>query len=98
MIVTVSIEKLLKKHNVSYSLANILLSSVTTKGAKIQSIAQYAHQQTAHAHLLQSPSQQKLLAITPNQTILDLQAIKDALGEPYSPVVGSALQSFVSKA
>jgi HD-like signal output (HDOD) protein/prolyl-tRNA editing enzyme YbaK/EbsC (Cys-tRNA(Pro) deacylase) len=93
--VPVSIEKLLKKHNVSYSLANIPLSSIATTDVNVTNIAQHAHQPTAHAHLLQNPSQQKLLAITPNQTILDLQAIKDALGEPYSPVVGSALQSFV---
>lgn len=93
MTVPASIEKLLKKHNVSYSLASLSTLSSTEN---VSNITQHSHEQTAHAHLLQSPSQQKLLAITPNQTILDLQAIKDALGEPYSPIVGEALKTFVS--
>ncbi len=95
MTVPASIEKLLKKHNVSYSLADLPTS--TPIGANINKIADIIgqnNQQTANAHLLQSPTQQKLLAITPKQSILDLQSIADALGEPYAPVVGDSLRKF----
>ncbi len=99
MTVPASIEKLLKKHNVAYSIATLPNSGKATvtedPNSNVKSIFQNP-EQTAHAHLLQSPSQQKLLAITPNKTILDLEAIKNQLGEPYRPVTGDALTSFVN--
>jgi HD-like signal output (HDOD) protein/prolyl-tRNA editing enzyme YbaK/EbsC (Cys-tRNA(Pro) deacylase) len=97
--VPASIETLLKKHNVSYTLANLsssqLMSANVIQEENVHSIRQHNQEQTAHAHLLHSPSQQKLLAITPSQTILDLEAIKEALGEPYTPVLGNVLKTFV---
>lgn len=59
-------------------------------------MVQNTQEQTAHAHLLQSTDQQKLLAITPNHSILDLQAVKDTLGEAYTPITGDALKLFVN--
>ena len=94
MSVPASIEKLLKKHNVTYSIATIPVKGGKQEDSNIQAMFQN-HGQTAHAHLLQNPSQQKLLAITPSQTILDLDAIKHSVGEPYCPVVGDALALFL---
>lgn len=102
MTVPASIEKLLKKHNVSYSLADLpstpYAADTASKGNitnhNVARINRQQHRHTAHAHLLNSANQQKLLAITPNQTILDLEAITSALGEPYTPIVGDALKQF----
>jgi HD-like signal output (HDOD) protein/prolyl-tRNA editing enzyme YbaK/EbsC (Cys-tRNA(Pro) deacylase) len=94
--VPASIETLLKKHNVSYSLATLLPSATSAQATNVRQIMQNLQEQTANAHLLQSANKEKLLAITPNHSIVDLQAIKNTLGEAYSPVTGDALKTFVN--
>ncbi len=94
MTVPASIEQLFKKHNISYSLASLSAVPTHQLAGDIQSINQPHRAQSANAHLLQNPNNEKLLAITPKQTILDLEAVKEALGEPYSPIVGDALKKF----
>lgn len=94
MTVPASIEQLLKKHNISYSLANLSSVPIHQLVGDVKSINQSNRAQSANAHLLQNPNNEKLLAITPKQTILDLEAIKKALGEPYKPVIGEALKKF----
>lgn len=97
MTVPASIEQLLKKHNVAYSLATLPSSTTAKIAGEIQSIAQKQTAQSANAHLLQNPNNEKLLAITPKHTILNLEAVKEALGEPYKPVVGEQLKNFIQK-
>jgi len=92
--VPASIEQLLKKHNISYSLANLSAVPIHQLVGDVKSIEQPHQAQSANAHLLQNPNNEKLLAITPKQTILDLEAVKEALGEPYTPIVGEALKKF----
>ncbi|MFT6102270.1 MAG: HD-like signal output (HDOD) protein/prolyl-tRNA editing enzyme YbaK/EbsC (Cys-tRNA(Pro) deacylase) [Candidatus Endobugula sp.] len=95
MTVPASIEKLLKKHNVSYSLSTLSASPVPKVSNGVQSITKQQHAQTANAHLLQDTHGEKLLAITPRQTILNLDAVKEALGKPYKPVIGEPLKNFI---
>jgi len=93
--VPASIEQLLKKHNVSYSLSTLSATPVPKVNNGVQSITQQQHAQTANAHLLQDTHGEKLLAITPRQTILNLDAVKEALGKPYKPVIGESLKKFI---
>ena len=96
MTVPASIENLLKKHNVSYSLATLPPCVNSVEEQKVRNITKTSPNQAAHPHLLQNDSQEKLLAITPSQTIIDLKAIEKTLGEKYTPVTGAALEKFVS--
>lgn len=97
MTLPASIENLLKKHNVSYCLATLTPSTTAKKHeTNVRSIQQSAHEQSARAHLLQNADREKLLAITPSQTIIDLEAVKTTLGTTYTPVVGEALQNFLA--
>ncbi|MFT7387790.1 MAG: HD-like signal output (HDOD) protein/prolyl-tRNA editing enzyme YbaK/EbsC (Cys-tRNA(Pro) deacylase) [Candidatus Endobugula sp.] len=95
MAVPVSIEQHLKKHNISYSLATILDTPLSEVNSSVQSITQRQHVQSANAHLLQNTHGEKLLAITPKQTILNLDAVKETFGEPYKPIVGKSLSTFI---
>ncbi|MGS2718330.1 HDOD domain-containing protein [Eionea flava] len=95
MTVPASIEQLLKKHNVSYSLATLSAAPIVKNGSDVQSITPQHYAQSANAHLLQSSHGEKLLAITPKQTILDLSAVESALGETYKPIVGDKLKTFI---
>lgn len=94
MSVPTSIEKLLKKHNVTYSLASLSPMLDKKSNYNIKHIPN--PQQGARAHLLRGTSQEKLLAITPHQTVLDLQAIEDFMGERYTLVVGKQLKQVAS--
>lgn len=96
MTVPASIENLLKKHNVSYSLATLPPYVNATEETKVRNITAASSEQAAHPHLLQNDAQEKLLAITPSQTIIDLKSIEEALGQKYTPVTGAALEKFVS--
>ncbi len=96
MTVPASIENLLKKHNVSYSLATLPPCVNSIRETKVRDIKKTPHEQAAHPHLLQNAAREKLLAITPSQTIIDLKAIEKALGEEYTPVTGEVLEKFVS--
>lgn len=96
MTVPASIEQLLRKHNVSYSLATLPAARVATGSGGVQSITPQHHSQSANAHLLESSQGSKLLAITPKQTILDLSAVEKSLGETYKPVVGDKLHTFIN--
>ncbi len=92
MSVPASIEKLLKKHNVSYTLANLPMPELPSKVERISPLCQ--QQVSAHATMLQSVEGDKLLTITPCHTILDLESIKHEMGQPYRPVVGEELKKF----
>lgn len=93
MTVPASIQQLLKKHNVAYSLADLPVPVL----AEIHHLTECAGQQIARAQLLQNSEHKKLLAITPSQTILDLNAINTALDDRYKPVTGEALATITAK-
>jgi len=91
--VPASIQQLLKKHNVAYSLADLPMSAL----AEIHHLTTCDSQQVARARLLRNKEHKKLLAITPSQTILDLQSINIALGDSYQPVTGDALTAITTR-
>jgi len=93
--VPASIEQLLKKHNVSYSLTTLSAAPTAKNNSDVQSITQQHYAQSANAHLLQNTHGEKLLAITPKQTILDLHAVERVLSESYRPIVGDKLKTFI---
>ncbi|ODS24162.1 hypothetical protein AB835_05140 [Candidatus Endobugula sertula] len=93
MTVPSSIQQVLKKHNVVYSLADLPLPPL----ADVHQLTENSGQQIARAQLLQNFQQEKLLAIAPNQSILDLDSVERAMGDPYTPVIGEGLKRVVSK-
>lgn len=93
MTVPASIQQFLKKHNVNYSLADLPAMAF----AEVHAIATPQTQQVARAQLLQNTGKKKLLAITPSQSILNLEAIEAAMGEKYQPLTGEALSIVMSK-
>lgn len=93
MTVPASIQQFLKKHKVNYSLADMPALAF----ADVHKVAASQTQQVARAQLLQNSEKKKLLAITPNQSILDLEAIEGVMGSEYQPLIGEALSSVMSK-
>lgn len=92
MSVPVSIEKLLKKHNVSYTLADLTMPK---QASNVKNISPICLQQiSAHATILESSGGDKLLAIIPCHTILDLKAIENEMGQAYQQMRSDRLQKF----
>ena len=95
MNVPTSIQHVLDSHNICYNLA--CLTSAPPLLIDATKMDQQAHQHTARAHVLETTTGKKLLAIIDNQSIVNLDAVATQLNEHYTPITVDELATYVKK-
>jgi HD-like signal output (HDOD) protein/prolyl-tRNA editing enzyme YbaK/EbsC (Cys-tRNA(Pro) deacylase) len=83
-----NIARLLEDNEVPYSVTEVTRS-------ESQGVVQLKAYNTTRATVLSASGNNKLIAITRSDTLLDIKAINELFGAEYKPVTGDALNSFL---
>lgn len=93
MSVPSNIERLLEDYKVPYSVKEISGSNPNTSSQVVE-LKPY---NASRAIVLKNSSNEKVIAITRNDALLDIQKINDIFNSDHEPVTGEALDAFMQK-